>query len=80
MCTNCRATRIVSSARAFGTIQLPRTCENASNENNEKPCPMDPFMILADKSSFLDVQKLKLQESPEDIPTGEMPRHIWFYF
>eukprot|EP01083_Nonionella_stella_P073216 197797_1 len=78
-CTNCKATITRRAARGFGSIQIPRTCENASDEKNDKPCPVDPFEIVADKCSFLDIQKLKLQEAPEDIPTGEMPRHIWLF-
>jgi DNA replication licensing factor MCM5 len=31
---------------------------------------------MADSCSFIDEQKLKLQESPEEVPTGEMPRSI----
>ena len=60
-------------------MTVPRVCENASDEKNDKPCPVDPFEVVADKCQFLDIQKLKLQESPEDIPTGEMPRHIWLF-
>jgi len=60
-------------------VQIPRTCENASDEKNDKQCPLDPFEVVADKCSFLDIQKLKLQEAPEDVPTGEMPRHIWLF-
>jgi len=78
-CTNCKATISRLAARGFGSIQIPRSCENASDEKNDKPCPVDPFEIVADKCKFLDIQKLKLQESPEDIPTGEMPRHIWLF-
>jgi DNA replication licensing factor MCM5 len=37
-------------------------------------CPIDPYRILPDKSDFMDQQRLKLQEAPELIPTGEMPR------
>jgi DNA replication licensing factor MCM5 len=29
-----------------------------------------------DKCSFIDQQIIKLQEAPELIPTGEMPRHV----
>jgi DNA replication licensing factor MCM5 len=39
-------------------------------------CPLDPYVILADKSSSVDQQSLKLQEAPETVPTGEMPRHM----
>ena len=31
---------------------------------------------MADDCSFIDEQKLKLQEAPEEVPTGEMPRSI----
>jgi len=78
-CTNCKATISRNSARGFGSVQIPRTCENASDEKNDKQCPLDPFEVVADKCSFLDIQKLKLQEAPEDVPTGEMPRHIWLF-
>jgi DNA replication licensing factor MCM5 len=37
---------------------------------------LDPFSILADSCSFVDTQSLKLQESPENVPTGEMPRTL----
>ena len=37
---------------------------------------MDPYEILGDKSAFIDQQTLKLQEEPESVPTGEMPRTI----
>jgi DNA replication licensing factor MCM5 len=31
-------------------------------------------MVLPDYSDFIDFQILKIQESPENIPTGEVPR------
>lgn len=37
---------------------------------------MRSYEIMVDKSVYVDSQTLKLQESPETIPTGEMPRHI----
>jgi len=37
-------------------------------------CPLDSYRIIPDKSDFMDQQRLKLQEAPELIPTGEMPR------
>jgi DNA replication licensing factor MCM5 len=39
-------------------------------------CPLDPFSIIADKSRYINQQSLKLQETPESVPTGEMPRHM----
>jgi DNA replication licensing factor MCM5 len=31
---------------------------------------------MADICEYIDQQTLKLQESPEVVPTGEMPRNI----
>ena len=39
-------------------------------------CPVDPFTIIADRSRYVNQQTLKLQEVPESVPTGEMPRHM----
>lgn len=39
-------------------------------------CPLDSNYIVAEKCTYVNQQTLKLQESPEDVPTGEMPRHI----
>ncbi|ETO33366.1 hypothetical protein RFI_03741 [Reticulomyxa filosa] len=81
MCSNCRTSMTFHSnggggGGGFGQVSLPRKCANANDEKNERPCPLDPFVVLPDKCDYLDVQTLKLQENPEDIPTGEMPRHI----
>lgn len=39
-----------------------------------KDCPKDPYQILPDYSEFVDFQILKIQECPDAIPTGEVPR------
>jgi DNA replication licensing factor MCM5 len=39
-------------------------------------CGDDPYVIMADNCEYVDQQTLKLQESPEVVPTGEMPRNI----
>ncbi|OLL22093.1 DNA replication licensing factor mcm5 [Neolecta irregularis DAH-3] len=37
---------------------------------------MDPFIIVHEKCTFIDQQVLKLQEAPDMVPVGELPRHI----
>jgi DNA replication licensing factor MCM5 len=37
---------------------------------------MDPYVVDHDKSKCVDQQILKLQESPDDVPVGELPRHV----
>lgn len=33
-------------------------------------------MIVHDKCSFVDQQNIKLQEAPDMVPVGELPRHV----
>ena len=47
-----------------------------SQGNEGDSCPLDCNYIIADRCSYVNQQTLKLQECPEDVPTGEMPRHI----
>ncbi len=74
-CRNCRETRTLPLAQGLGGLQLPRVCSRPQQQGEDK-CPLDPYLILADKSHCVDQQTLKLQELPEDVPTGEMPRHM----
>ena len=45
------------------------------NENAEK-CPQDPYQVIAEDCDYWDMQELKIQELPEDVPLGDMPRHV----
>ncbi|MFH4974638.1 hypothetical protein AB6A40_001347 [Gnathostoma spinigerum] len=57
---------------------LPRSC-GANQTTQLQRCPVDPYHIMPDKCKCVDYQTLKLQENPEDIPQGEMPRHMLLY-
>ena len=37
-------------------------------------CPKDPYQVMEDRSDYIDFQVLKIQECPDAIPTGEVPR------
>lgn len=39
-------------------------------------CPMDPYFVVHEKSQFIDQQVIKLQEAPDQVPVGELPRHV----
>ncbi|XP_055335187.1 DNA replication licensing factor mcm5-like [Paramacrobiotus metropolitanus] len=62
----------------FEGIAMPRSCDNPNIRMGQK-CPMDPFVILPESCLSLDFQTLKLQEAPDDVPVGELPRHIQLY-
>lgn len=77
MCRNCRVVKHIACGRGFGSTTLPRRCDTPYvPEAQAQKCPLDPFRILPDSSEYVDQQRLKLQENPEHIPTGEMPRQI----
>ncbi|KAG7160482.1 DNA replication licensing factor mcm5-like, partial [Homarus americanus] len=57
--------------------QLPRKCN--TEQAGRPKCPLDPFFIVPDKCQCIDYQVLKLQEVPENLPQGEMPRHLQLY-
>lgn len=42
-------------------------------------CPIDPYFIIPDRCVCVDFQTLRLQESPDAVPHGEMPRHLQLY-
>ncbi|KAJ1565341.1 minichromosome maintenance protein 5, partial [Nowakowskiella sp. JEL0078] len=46
------------------------------NDGQQKECGIDPYIIVHDKSKFVDQQTLKLQETRDMIPVGELPRHM----
>ena len=43
---------------------------------SEVDCGVDPYVIVPDQCAYVDQQTLKLQEVPDSVPTGEMPRHV----
>ena len=56
---------------------MPRKC---NVEAAGRPsCPLDPYFILPDKCKCVDFQSMKLQETPDSVPHGEMPRHCSLY-
>ncbi|KAJ1672551.1 minichromosome maintenance protein 5, partial [Spiromyces aspiralis] len=75
VCRGCRHVKVIPVASGFSGVQLPRTCDAERQPQAEK-CPLDPYEIVPDKCRYVDQQTLKLQEAPDFIPVGELPRHI----
>ncbi|KAJ3027126.1 minichromosome maintenance protein 5 [Rhizophlyctis rosea] len=76
MCRSCRHVKTLTVSGGFAGVQLPRKCDSEPAEGESKECPMDPYVIVHDKSKFVDQQTLKLQETPGMVPVGELPRHV----
>ncbi|MFX1294404.1 MAG: LAGLIDADG family homing endonuclease, partial [Promethearchaeota archaeon] len=51
----------------------PYQCTN--NSCNRK----GPFNFIAQESSFIDWQKIRIQEKPEELPAGQLPRSLDSY-
>ena len=75
-CSRCQhATTVHASGGPFGSVSLPQRCGSAA-EGAGNECGPTPYAVVPDDCSFVDQQTLKLQEAPEVVPTGEMPRSV----
>jgi DNA replication licensing factor MCM5 len=78
-CKTCKKSLEIQVKPGLSSVAFPRVCEGTGTENSgggDKRCPLDPFQVLAEQSTFVDLQTVKIQELPEKVPTGEMPRHM----
>lgn len=72
-CSRCQNVQSVhATSGPFGAIPLPQRCMG----NNPDDCGPTPYAVVPDDCHFVDQQTLKLQEAPEVVPTGEMPRSV----
>ncbi|KAM0278656.1 hypothetical protein ACHAQH_005043 [Verticillium albo-atrum] len=76
-CRTCQNTQHLPVFGGFAGVTLPRQCERKRlpNDPTEK-CPLDPYFVVHEKSRFVDQQVIKLQEAPDQVPVGELPRHV----
>lgn len=77
VCRGCHHLHRVDVDSGFAGISMPKSClANLNSGPNAPKCPPNPYVVWHEKSSFIDQQSLKLQEAPDMVPVGEMPRHI----
>uniref|UniRef100_A0A8C0XW08 DNA replication licensing factor MCM5 n=1 Tax=Cyprinus carpio carpio TaxID=630221 RepID=A0A8C0XW08_CYPCA len=81
VCLQCRGCRAVISniplPPGLQGYALPRKCN--TEQAGRVKCPVDPYFIIPDKCVCVDFQTLRLQEAPDAVPHGEMPRHMQLY-
>ena len=78
-CRSCK--EVIKDIRIESGLEgyiLPRKCTSDQTGRLIK-CPIDPYYIIPDKCECFDYQTLKLQEVPEDVPQGDMPRHLQLF-
>jgi len=77
-CRSCRTViPNISIPPGFEGYQMPRKCN--TEQAGRPKCPLDPYFIMPDKVRCNDFQVLKLQESPDSVPHGELPRHMQLF-
>ena len=74
LCKTCGDHKYLTVNSAFGGVSIPRTCSGANSQ--QMACSIDPYVIVSDKCQCVDQQTLKLQEPPDLVPVGELPRHV----
>ncbi|MCJ1324389.1 minichromosome maintenance protein 5 [Thelotrema lepadinum] len=77
-CRNCAHADQLPVTGGFSGVTLPRTCARQRGPGDEMAdrCPLDPYFVVHEKCRFVDQQVLKIQEAPDQVPVGELPRHI----
>ena len=70
VCTACKRKCELPVPLGTDGVAVPHRCPAEGCEG------VDTYKVLPDANEYIDIQKLKLQEAPEAVPTGEMPRSI----
>lgn len=76
-CTHCGYETTITG-HGGGSIQLPRYCNNPE-ENRSDKCPNDSYVSIPERSAYIDCQYLKIQETPEELNSGDIPKHLSVY-
>ncbi|CAE7598014.1 MCM5 [Symbiodinium pilosum] len=76
-CSNCENVEEVYVEGGFTAAHVPAACKgNALRAGNLERCPPNSFVADASLSEYASDQRVRLQELPEHVPVGEMPRSI----
>ncbi|CAL5871453.1 uncharacterized protein PFLUO_LOCUS5704 [Penicillium psychrofluorescens] len=77
-CKSCDHSETIRVDGGFSGLSLPRRCARPKEPGEEpnQQCPLDPYVVHHEKCQFVDQQVLKLQEAPDQVPVGELPRHV----
>jgi len=67
-CKRCGTTTYVNQTGPF--LRAPFVCSDPSCRRK------GPFDFIQEESTFIDSQELRVQERPEDLPPGQLPRVV----
>merc|ERR1719162_2309825 len=79
-CSACENMKTIEVKAGFCAGHIPSSCDgNNALAGNLERCPPNPFVIVPDGCEYVDEQVLSLQELPEHVPVGDMPRSLDVY-
>jgi DNA replication licensing factor MCM5 len=74
-CKSCENLKEVFVNPGMTAAHIPASCDgNALRGGLLEKCPPNPFVAVDGLCEYTNEQRIKLQELPEDVPVGEMPR------
>jgi DNA replication licensing factor MCM5 len=79
-CTNCENMKCIHVNAGWSAAHVPSSCDGNSSRGPMEKCPPNPFVIVDELCEYVDEQRIKLQELPDHVPVGEMPRHVDLIF
>jgi DNA replication licensing factor MCM5 len=75
-CSNCENYKEIRVGVGHTAAHIPASCDGNSLRGPMEKCPPRPFVVVDELCEYVDEQLLKLQELPDHVPIGEMPRHV----
>eukprot|EP00440_Ansanella_granifera_P024095 gb/GFBE01026172.1/.p1 GENE.gb/GFBE01026172.1/~~gb/GFBE01026172.1/.p1 ORF type:complete len:754 (+),score=245.46 gb/GFBE01026172.1/:1-2262(+) len=76
-CSSCENVKEITVNPGFTAAHIPAACDgNAMRAGQMEKCPPNPFVVVGDLCDMEADQAIRLQELPEHVPVGEMPRSI----
>lgn len=73
-CRFCGHEKRLVQEHGFTSLRIPVYCETRNTNRSSEGCGADPYQIVPERCRFMDFQVLKIQETTDSIPTGEIPR------
>ncbi|HDJ26057.1 MAG TPA: minichromosome maintenance protein MCM [Candidatus Bathyarchaeota archaeon] len=67
-CLRCNQPIITGVGKPMPVVPEPRTCPFCKSKG--------PFELDESRTEFVDYQELRIQEKPEDLPPGQLPRWV----
>jgi replicative DNA helicase Mcm len=67
-CRRCENTQYINQTGPF--LRAPFACGDPACRSK------GPFDFIQEESTFIDVQRIRIQERPEDLPPGHLPRWL----